>query len=199
MTQDLLYFTVSIAGITGSPPSDGFINNLPASSLITLGSGGSFDTESDWPVNLAFATSIARANLRWNAIVAQLSTTVNPYALSNITAVGATANTTATAMTFTVVYDRGDYLYAYDELNQGVVLTNTAAITRWVARALVATINVTSFSILDPTAYTDPTYHYGESLQPVTAGPLCANIPTAEGSITTTFVSDVSGALVYPL
>ncbi len=102
-------------------------------------------------------------------------------------------------MTFTVVYDRGDYLYAYDELNPGVLLTNAAAITRWIARALIATINVTTFPVLDPTANTAPVYHYGESLQPVTAGPLSVDIPTAEGKITTTFVADVSGALVYPL
>jgi hypothetical protein len=199
MTQDLVYYTVSIAQVTGSPPSDGFINNLPASALIVPGTGSGTDMETDWPTTLAFSQSIARANLRWNAIVQQLSMTVNPYDINNISAVGATSSTIATAMNFTLVINRPDYLYAYDELNAGAILYNANAINRWIARAMIATINATSFPVLDPTAYTDPNYHYGESLQSITAGPLCVDLPTATSFLTTTLITDVSGPLVYPL
>jgi hypothetical protein len=116
-----------------------------------------------------------------------------------VSATGATASAQATTMDFTVVYDRPDYLYAYDELNPGEMLYNDDAIKRWIARALVANINVDNYPVIDPTTFTDPNYHYGESLIPVNAAPLAADIATAESKITVNFVADTSGSTYYPM
>jgi len=199
MSQDLLYFTVSIDGITGSAPADGFIDNLSANSYIVPGVGGTYDMATGWPSDFANATARARGNLRWKAILEQLASTVTPYAVSNITATGATNTGEATSMDFTVVYDRPDYLYAYDELNAGVMLFNDHAIARWIARALVQNINVETYPVLDPTAFSSPNYHYGETLLPLNAAPLSPDIATAETKINVTFVADTSGTTFYPL
>jgi hypothetical protein len=194
MTQNLLYYNVSIAAVTGAAPADGFIDNRSASSYIIP---DGTDMESGWPGNVGGALAKARANLRWTQIISQLSTTVTPYAISNIIAVNGSNIAAASAMNFTVVYDRGDYLFAYDELNPGAILYNEFAVTRWIARALIANINVDNFDVLDPTASTDPTQHYGQSIQPVNAAPLAIDIPTATSLISLSFVSEVSGALEY--
>jgi hypothetical protein len=199
MSQDLLFYTVSIAGVTASAPGDGFIDNLPANSYITPGSGGTYDMSSGWPTNAANAAARARGNIRWNSIVSQLASTVTPFAIKNVSATGATASAQATTMDFTVVYDRPDYLYAYDELNPGEMLYNDDAIKRWIARALVANVNVDNYPVIDPTAFSDPNYHYGESLIAVNAGPLADDIAAAESKITVNFVADASGSTYYPM
>jgi hypothetical protein len=199
MSQNLLYYTVSIAGVTAAAPGDGFIDNLPATSYIVPGSGGTYDMSTGWPTNAANATARARANIRWNSVLSQLASTVTPFAVQNVSATGATNSAQADTMDFTVVYDRPDYLYAYDELNPGEKLYNDDAIKRWIARALVANVTVDNYPVIDPTAFSNPNFHYGESLISVNAAPLAADIAAAEELITVTFVTSTSGQTYYPI
>ncbi len=205
MSQDLLYYTITIAGNSNVSPADGFIDNNSASSYILAGVDGTYDVEAGWATNLADALAKARANLRWKTLIEQISLTVNPYAIQNITATGATSSASATSLVFTLVYDRPDYLYAYDELNPGLMLYNNDAIQRWVARALLVNINVDNYPILDPTAVIGPAAHYGQSLQPLNAAPLystgtlAGDIAAATAAVTVVFETTVSGIVEYPL
>jgi hypothetical protein len=199
MAQNLLYYTVNISTLGGAAPADGFIDNNTSEFYIQPGSGSTTDEGTGWPSSLEDAQQKTRANLRWAAILQQLSSAVNTYSVGDIATTGASATAAGTAMTFSVAYDRPDYLYAYDELNPGAILYNDVAIKRWVARALIETINTNAF-VMDPTAYTAPNYYYGPSYQAITAGPLAANIGAAEAAITVTLnASTGSGTPVYPL
>lgn len=196
MSQDFLYYQVVIDALTGSAPADGFINNLTPKSYITPGSGSTYDMEVGWPTDLNGALASARGNLRWEAVLQQLSSVVTPFAVTNVVPTGANATTPATSMNFTVVYDRPDYLYAYDEANPGTMLYNEDAITRWIARALMENIN-SNIPVLDPTPFTSPNVHYGESIRMVNAGPLAANLGAAEAAITVTPITATSGSTFW--
>jgi hypothetical protein len=185
MSIVLAFFNVSITQISGTAPSDGFVDyKSPRDYLVNNGS----DLETGWPTNLTSSLAKTRAYLRWLTIIQQLETNISPVEVISLTNTGADQNTPPTILTFSVAYDRPDYLYTADELNLGATLTGAAAIKRFIARALTSSI-YRNMLVLDPTLVANLSgqgAHYGESTQEVQVGSLTGSISTAESSITVT-------------
>lgn len=176
-----VYYNISISSIAGDAPSDGFVDNTTVQEYIQQG-----DTNLPTSVDLSLAKT--RANYRWQFILQQCSLLLNPLYTLDITATGATVNAPATSFSFTIAYDRPDYLNTEDELNPGTYLTNADAIKRFVARALCEqrTTNALTFNPTQLAGIPSPSASscYGESVQELTIGPLATDLTTAEASIT---------------
>jgi hypothetical protein len=176
----LAFFNCSITQVLLATPSDGFIDfKSPRGYIVDNGT----DLETGWPTNLPLSLAKSRAYLRWQTIIQQLETTISPVETTSLIAPGADANTPPTSVSFSVAYDRPDFLATTDELNPGVTLYGTAAIKRFIARALVATIT-RNVLILNPASVNGPQAHYGESTQELSVGPLFTTITAAEAVIT---------------
>jgi hypothetical protein len=176
----LAFFNCSIIQVNQPAPSDGFVDFTSPRGYIV---GNGSDLETGWPTDLSHSLAKTRAYLRWQTIIQQLETTVSPVETTSFLASGADQNTPPTSVSFTVAYDRPDFLYTADELNVGVTLYGTAAIKRFIARALTATIT-RNVLVLDPTIIAGLQAHYGESTQEITVGPLFTTITAAEAVIT---------------
>ena len=179
----LAFFNVSITQIPGSAPSDGFIDfKSPRDYIQDNGS----DLETGWPADISASLAKTRAYLRWQTIIQNLSTNISPVELLLLHNTGADENTPPTVLTFSVAYDRPEYLYTADELQSGTTLTGAAALQRFIARALTTNI-YRKVSVLDPTLVANlPTdgAHYGESTQEVQVGALSGSILAVESAIT---------------
>lgn len=148
--------------------------------------------------NVTFAQSLdkERATMRWDAVVFELGWLISPIMLGEIYKTG-NLNGTApvTTLSFTLGYDRANYLSMEDELNPGTQLTGTACIKRLIARALTQPY-VGNQEIFDPTLTTsgntcvrvNPLQILG-----VTAAALdtTANLATVEANITVTQINNV--------
>jgi hypothetical protein len=189
MSLFLAYYNVSISQTLAAAPSDGFLDFLrPQDYIVDSGP----DLETGWPTSLSNSLAKERAYLRWQTVIQQLETNVSPIAITATLAPSANVNTPPISFSFTIAYDRPDYLYAYDELNSNAIITGTLAVRRFVARALISTIT-RNVSILDPTLVLGPSAHYGESIQVITVGPLftgAAALAAAEATITVAQVAN---------
>jgi len=186
------YFTVTItAPSTLSAPQDGFIDPNPSSFYVV---NNGTDLETGWPTSLTTALAKNRANLRWLHVIQLLESTVNPLSVFNITTPGATYDNGPTSITFTVSYDRSDYLSTSDELNTGTTLYGSDAVSRYIARSLIDTI-IRNVSVLDPTIVINsggastPQVHRGETITEVTAQSMYSTISNAQ---TTVVASEIS-------
>jgi hypothetical protein len=180
MPLNLAFFNCAISQVLLTAPSDGFIDfTSPRGYIVDNGA----DLETGWPTNIDFSLAKSRAYLRWQTVIQQLETNISPVETTAFSAPGADQNTPPTSVSFSVAYDRPDFLYTADELNPGTTLYGTAAITRFIARALISTIT-RNVLILDPTLVSGPQAHYGESTQEITVGPLFTTIAAAEAVIT---------------
>lgn len=170
----LAYYRVTINNITGSAPSDGFIDPTPANDYMTFNQT-SYSLE-NWPTDTNSALAKARANIRWNIVKEQLGLVLNPLSIFDVEAPGADINTPPTSVSFTIVYERPDYLNIEDELNKGQYLTNSDAISRFICRALICS-RTTNTTVLNPKE------KYFDTLS-TEVGPLVADLLTAKSSVT---------------
>ncbi len=195
-SSQTLYSITITNGNSNSAPKDGFVDNLKIEnynvSLVTT------------PVSLTLALAKAkrRANIRYREIINQLAIVANTYVVDNAITSDATYHSEATSFTFLIIIEHGDAcLTTPDESNPGQFLTGTACITRCVARALTNDM-IRQEDFLDPTdttstAGTTSVIRYGTRIWPAVAGTgsfefeignYAADLPTAEGFITTTKV-----------
>lgn len=140
-----------------------------------------------FPVSLAQSLVIERTNMRYEAVIRSASEDIQPLQTSAIVATGRTATAPATAIQFTLVYDRPEFLNTEDEDNLGTFLTDVAALTRYVARGLVND-EVLNRQIFDPDT---PDNGNAPQILEVIATKLFNDVSTAEGNITVTKVADL--------
>lgn len=138
-----------------------------------------------FPVSLAQSLVIERTNMRYEAVIRSASEDIQPLQTSAIVATGRTATAPATAIQFTLVYDRPEFLNTEDEDNLGTFLTDVAALTRYVARGLVND-EVLNRQIFDPVSIGN-----APQILEVIATKLFNDVSTAEGNITVTKVADL--------
>lgn len=172
--KKLAYYRITIKNISGSSPADGFIDPQSANDYMTFNKI-SYALE-NWPTDINSSLAKARANIRWNIVKEQLGLVLNPISVFDVIAPGANINTPPTSVSFTVVYERPDYLNIPDELNAGHFLKDADAISRFVCRALTSsrTINTTVLN---------PTEKYFDTLS-VEVGALVKDLATAKSSVT---------------
>ena len=137
------------------------------------------------PTTLNFSLDIERTNMRYEAVIRSVSEDIQPLQTSAIVTTGRTEDDPATAIQFTLVYDRPEFLYTEDEDNPGSFLTGVDAIKRYVARGTVND-EIMNRQIYDP----DSPKNEPQILK-VTATKLFADVSTAEASITVTEVADL--------
>jgi hypothetical protein len=92
--------------------------------------------------NLTLSEDKERANMRWFQTVTQLESTATPSYFGSINRTGNIGNAALNTITFTVGYECYSALYTQAlvcEPDYPATFTGTAAIQRWVARAMVNT------------------------------------------------------------
>lgn len=131
------YYRVTINQMTGAAEKAGFIDHRTLEEYINNGNG-------TFPASLASAENKARGNLRYLRLINLLEENATPSLITEINNGGATVDTEGTSFEFTIVYERPDYIYTYNELfgtghSSGniKILTNEDAIRRIVARVFV--------------------------------------------------------------
>jgi hypothetical protein len=103
--------------------------------------------------NLTLAQSFdkERANMRWDQVTNQLGSLISTIFLDEIVRTGNNDGTSpVTTLSFTVGYDRANFLETEDELVPGSILKGAACVRRLVARALVEPLSGTQ-EVFDPT------------------------------------------------
>lgn len=180
MAVKLVEYRVEITSLVLPDEGNGFVDNLRLEDYRTA-------DPLDEAASLDAALEKERGNMRWAEIRQRTSTHISPVDIKDIEAPGATANTAPTSFAFTLVYDREDYVYAYDELNPPEVLYGPDALKRLVAVALASDVT-SSTIVLDPTPVqgTPQSSAYGESIRKVTAAKVAADVLAAEAAITVT-------------
>lgn len=174
-------YSVQITNATAAAPGNGFIDPTTIEAYMAANS---------LPATYAQCQAKERGNVRFDFLQQQVQLEANVY-MTNLTASGASATAEATSFSFTAVVERGDdVLVTRDESNPGSYLTGTAALKRWVARALVE--SRTCFGdIYDPTLATTPgntttAARYGIRTEQITVGALKTTLTAAEALITVT-------------
>lgn len=131
------YYSVVINNITGPAPYDGFIDNL---TIEMYGRNGLY------PTTLELARTKARANYRFRRMAEDLSVMQSVKNLI-VFANDATNNSEPSQLTFTVVFDRPEYVFTYNEeypaMSSTEILLGEDAIRRVIARVF---FNNTYFS-----------------------------------------------------
>lgn len=173
------YYNVSITKI-GSD-AEGFIDHVLVQNYETP------------PSTFALSLSKERANMRYEAMLREVSENISPLFVLDQDNGGATVSAPGTAFSCTLAYDRPEYLYTDDETDPGTTLTGTDALTRQIARCLIRDI-VQTRQVYDPTNVDGITAGNEEYMEIVTAstiatgGNLAALITNAESAITVTEV-----------
>jgi len=136
----------SLIGITSG--KTGFIDNITAEEWKKI---------SNPPSNLGLSREKARANLRFEEIVNNLNEIHSLTELSNISNGGASEDTPGSAFSFSIIYDRGEYVFVENEF-YGVsshptyaqkFLYNEDAIKRNCAKAIARDFNSKKRFVLD--------------------------------------------------
>lgn len=210
MTTDLStpsFYTILINNVSGYPsaaPNDGFIDRNTVEDYANI---NSLNLETGIVgFTLAASEAKSRANARYHNLLLQLNRVCNIIVdegrfidatgyVSHIVYTGSpNYNVEPASIQFKVMVERGDpSLQTWDELNPGTLLTGTAALTRFVVRALAsppgvpATTPATDISqnvtVYDPTQTTvsanlyvnvaPPTIpRYGRRIMPLDIGPV---------------------------
>lgn len=199
MASSLKFYTVTITNsITGTDPSDGFVDNTKVEQYLAT-AGLTLETT---PTGLTYALCKAkrRANVRYGEIIRQLELVQNVMIPPlSIAAPAGTYKTEPTSISFQIA--AYDWMWTTkDEENAGAVLTSTDCIMRCVARALIADLFV-EIDVVDPTAsaalYGGPTEAVsiprgGPWINVASAfevGPYADNIADAEAVISVTLLN----------
>lgn len=178
-----------------SAPADGFIDDLnaegyavdPVDPTANPRATGAFPTDKD------AALAKERANMRWEQVLIKLSEFIQPTIQYNVDASGADQDTEASTVEFVLTYDRPEYLQTEDEDNPGTILFGEDAVKRFIARALIVDLkrNRDLYNPDNAPNKSGPQVQ-GPIIEEVEADKLFADIATAEGSVTVTFLADVS-------
>ena len=195
------FYIITIANVSGYPkatPNNGFIDN---NTIINYAVSESLNLEAGVvSFTLAQSEAKSRANYRYHNLLLQLNRVCNIQVkeitigengvrTSTITYGGSpTYNTEPSSISFMVMVEKGDpSLQTWDELNPTVLLTGTAALTRFVVRALctppsgtgtTASTDITANVVVyDPTASADAGNtnslpRYGMRIEPLDIGPV---------------------------
>lgn len=170
-----VYYRIEIdgSGLGGPAPADGFIDDQPAKAYDPL------------PTNQAASRAKERGNVRYGELIRQLSDNISPvnHTPRQINAPSRDGDTPPTRFDFTVVFDRPEYLRTEDETNPGTFLTDAAAVTRFVARALTTTR-------YDNREIYNTASGNSSLIEALTTGSLAADVATAEGNITVTEIAN---------
>jgi hypothetical protein len=106
------------------------------------------------PTTLAQSLNKERANMRWEAVVAQLGLLISPIWLGEIEKTGTQDGTVpVTTLAWTVGYDRANYLEIEDSAAPGTMLRGADCIKRLVAIALNSDL-ISNQEVFDPTIST---------------------------------------------
>lgn len=171
---EINYYTVSIAALTGgAAPDDGHVDHTTPEE---------YGTTTGFPTTKLLSLTKERANMRWEAILRQISMEIQPLQVSSVVATGATKDAPATAFEFTVAYDKVEYLRTEDETSPGTFLTGAPAIKRWVERALTTDHTFNRF-IYNPDVVPTTAIIQGPMIESVTAGAPEASVPIATVTI----------------
>ncbi len=176
---DVVVGTVDGAGaITGFTINDGGSGFTSATATI--------DLPRLLPDSLAESLDIERANMRFEAVIRGVSTTIHPLFTADIITVGRTVDSPATNIKFTLPYDRPEFLDTEDETSVPDRLTGVAAIKRFIARDLIRDV-VTNREVFNPELSPVPDEQkLGPQILEVTAVKAAANLAAAEAGITVT-------------
>lgn len=166
--KNLAYFRVTINNdVSKSSPSDGFIDFNNVNEYLTIDPVNGIYI--NMPTSLSLSLAKTRGYIRYQKIVDNLNFNQNTLGIIDMIATGATVNTEATSIAFTVVYDKPDYLTTIDETNPSVTLSGTLAIRRWIARALEQNLNL-NYMIFDPSLTKNPNVVKGYLLEQIAVG-----------------------------
>lgn len=161
------------------------------------GAADANNPEDYWPTAKTNAVEIAKSNMRFRAVIDQLSL-LSLFNITDIKRVGRTQDDPATEFSFTLIYyrERPSYLKTEDENNPGTFLYGEDAVKRAIARAISTDYNQ-NYSFWDPTVTvprtnTDTTDETtpprGWAYELVECEKLYADVTTAEGNIIVTEV-----------
>jgi hypothetical protein len=154
-------YKITIAGGGSGVPGEGFVDNRSAASYLAnataTGNNPVYPDDETSLDNLPPAFNLAgsfakkRANIRYNAIVAQLGLICNVY-IQDVLTPGASAGAAASSFNFTALVEHGNgSLRTWDEVAPGVLITDPVQVlTRAIARALSRDLTMIA-EVLDPT------------------------------------------------
>ncbi len=181
---EINYYTVTVGALTGgAAPDDGHVDHTTPEE---------YGATTGFPATKLLSLTKERANMRWEAILRQVSLEIQPLQISSVVATGADEDTPATSVEFTLAYDKVEYLRTEDELSPGSFLTDIAAIKRWVERALT-TDHTSNRYIYNPDVVPTTSIIQGPMIESVTAGAPEASVPIA--SITVVAVAKVTDTI----
>lgn len=179
---------------TGADVEVGTVDGSGAITAFTINAGGSGFTSATatidlprlLPDSLAESLDIERANMRFEAVIRGVSTTIHPLFTADIVTVGRTVDTPATNIKFTLPYDRPEFLDTEDETSPPTRLTGADAVKRFIARELIRDV-VVNREVFNPelTPGVDA-QELGSQILEVTAVKAAANLAAAESGITVT-------------
>lgn len=178
------YYRISITGasLVGAANSTGFVDHK---SIEEYGRSGAY------PSTLVFSRNKARGNYRYKQMIWNLSENQSITNILDRVATGATADAPPSNYVFTIVYDREEYIYTHDELNDNALITGDLAIKRQIARTFANSYKVNTEFPKDPLTTNNQGYEWlDEELivdSPV-AGSYEAKIAAIEAVITVTHI-----------
>lgn len=142
------------------------------------------------------ADAIEYSNMRYEEVIRQVGERIQPLFVASIVTVDRTSSTPASEITFTLVYDRPEFLITEDETNSNALIgfgvngsSAADAIKRMAARALIIDINENRFTY-KPEAQVGTT-PVGPVMENMTAPKAYANLTLAEGNITVTEITNL--------
>lgn len=181
-------YDITIAGVSGAAPSDGFIDPQTVYAYTNA-------TPSDHPSTYATSLAKSRANRRNKNLINSIQFYSGMHIISMT--VGGTPSCDVAPTSLIVRVEIGDVnsISVADESNAGATLTGLPAMKRIIARPLVNSETI-MLEVLDPTTNNAPGVNNatayaraGARFNIETVGPLYTTIAAAEASITLTLVS----------
>lgn len=170
------YYRIAI-DMTGYPASDG-TSDLNTNGAVTPNSADSFST---LPTTNAYGKARARGNMRFRNIVNRL-TTLSDCQILDLTITEANADTQATALAFTVKFERNSFIPATGvDVNSNAITTVEGKIKDEVVRG-----------ILDQTSASSRVYTGVEDSQQLIAVSEPANAVSVTADVTVTLNSDTT-------
>lgn len=190
---EINYYTVTIGALTGgAAPADGHVDNKTPEQYGADDTNVPLLASTTFPSTNDLSLTKERANMRYEAIIRQVSENIQPLQISGVVAAAADQDTPATSFVFTLAYDRVEYLRTEDEQNAGVFFTEENAIKRWIERALTTDITENRF-IYKPDVVPATAIVQGPAVEEVVAGAAEATLPIA--SVVVVPVADVTDTI----
>lgn len=190
---EINYYTVTIGALTGgAAPKDGHVDNKTPEQYGADDTNVPLLASTTFPSTNDLSLTKERANMRYEAIIRQISENIQPLQISGVVAAAADQDTPATSFVFTLAYDRVEYLRTEDELNAGVFLEGADALKRWVERALINDITENRF-IYKPDNVPTTAIVQGPAVEEVVAEAAEAALPIA--TVAVVAVADVTDTI----